>query len=218
MRCSWKPWAALMVVALGLATAAQLRAACPSLKLARQAYQDLDYDRVTPLLEQALGEDCSDEDRAGVYELLAVMHVTYNRDQDAVEAFTRLLEIRPDFSLSPDRSPKLLLALEQAQRARTDPASAPPAVETAATSIAPLAEPSVPTDGSARGEASPSTEAVEDTRRAEVNEPQEDMGSWWVWAGIGTAVTATALAGAGIVTWILLQPSGSDVDFGPYPL
>lgn len=179
--------------------ALQAAADCPALVQAREAHRQLDYDRVTPLLRQALTQPCSDADRAETYELLALMHVTYNRDDEAIEAFSQLLTLSPDYAPPDGSSPKIRAAFEQARAQR---APAPPP------SPAPPTAPPAP---------QPETAAAS-TPTATPAPPPQDAALTWLWIGLGTATGAAVLATAGLVTWSLLQSATLTADFGPYPL
>ena len=183
-----------MSVVLSALVSTSAQAAPPSLLKAKQAYDDLEYDRVLPLLQRALKESPSTGDAVAIFELMANVHVMYDRPDDARVAFIELLKRAPEYQAPPSTAPKVRQAFEAAvTQVRVGTSSPAPA------STAPGAGP---------------------TQRPTSLLTSEDTSPWykhwWVWtaAGVGLVV----VVGGSYAAWSLSQPKVPKTDFGPFPL
>jgi len=196
----------------------------PSLSQARKAYEDLEYDKVTPLLQEALAEAESPEEEVEIFELLATMHVTYNRDAKAQQAFVDLLRRREDYAPSANSSPKIRQVFEAARaefeeeraalaepEVTEDPTPAEVTPEEPAEEPAPDQQPQEVTSTAA-----PTPSPQEDELSLERSTPIQE--TWWFWAGAGTLGAAAVLGGGSYLIWTLTQPVVPETDFGPYQL
>src|SRR5687767_8089532 len=85
----------LLIVALLLAPTSR------SLEKAKQAYEELDYEKVTPLLRRALKETDEPSELVQIWELMATLDVMYNNDAAAERDFAEILAILPAYQLPP---------------------------------------------------------------------------------------------------------------------
>ncbi len=190
---------------------------------AKQAYDNLDYGKVIPLVNKALRAGLTPEDEVEAYFLLGTVHTIYSRDKQAQEAFLELLNRSPDYEVPADTSPKIREALEQAKAARAAVPSPAPG--------SPTAEEPRTTGGAGQGAGAatpPGTTAVVATpidplaimTGAEAMQPSVRRrgapfySTWWFWTAVGVVVAG---GGAGL-GYYLLQPRYPDRDFGPIPL
>ncbi|MBN2360656.1 MAG: hypothetical protein JXR83_14465 [Deltaproteobacteria bacterium] len=173
---------------------------------ARTAYEQLDYDKVAPLLEMALEENNSVEDEIAIYELLGLIHVTYGRDREAQEAFIKLLERRPDYVLSDDSSPKIVSVFQQAREEYSRLKADTPGGRNEDDLKKP---PRIPTRRDAeRGRAQ---------NRASPEDSDSFYTQWWFWTGAIASVGVSSVV-AGVLIWALTRPVVPETDFGPYPI
>jgi hypothetical protein len=195
------------------------------LKRAKRAYENLDYTRVTPLLNRALKAATSRREKVEIQYLLGTMHTIYSRERQAVEAFTQLLTLDPSYELPPDISPKIRVAFAEAREMvpalegagpPQDPEEALSAAEqelvtgdtnetieatTVADTHAAIGGVFGPTDGRVPGLT---------TRRQRSPWYRE----WWIWTIVGVAVAG----GTGYLLYSLQQAEYPDHTHGPYPL
>ena len=185
------------------------------LEQARAAYEQLDYDKVTPLLEQALAGPTTDEDEVAIFELLGLIHVTYGRDAEAQQAFVELLKRRPGYALPADSSPKIVSVFRQAQEDHARLKAARPVERP---TERPAATPgALPVAGDQRLQ--PGTEPARpaDDERGAGAEGGAFYQQWWFWTGTIAAVGTSSVV-AGVLVWYLTRPEVPETDFGPYPL
>lgn len=203
---------------------------------AKKAYQDLDYEKVTPLLQKALKIAASDEEFIDIYTLMGIMHVTYDRNKQAIEAFKEVLKRKSDFQLPPDTSPKIVAVLDSAREQNADseliresPKTQSPPVEQPAdvkvdNSVSSTTNET--TNGSSENVNSVVVPAKEPsiirqdsilsptaTSRIEKDEPVYKK--WWFWTAIGVVVIG---AGGGYAAYRLSQPNEPSHDYGPISL
>lgn len=96
----------------------------PRLEEARRLYADLQYARMVPVLEKALGMPGNTPGQlAEIYALLGTVHVILDNQQAAVDAFEQLLAIEPDHELDADLSPKIRSLFARVKRAFVPPVS-----------------------------------------------------------------------------------------------
>jgi hypothetical protein len=196
---------------LVLCVASSATAASTALTAARQAYKDFEYDRVLPLLETALGETQEPADRIAIFELEATMHVMYGRDEDAIDAFGRLLATRPDFELGPTASPKLRQVFEVAKNRR--------AIVVVPPSIGPTVPAAPPATAAEVVTATAPVEAGQATAASRITPPAPEAPlwrEWWLWASVGAVVVA--VAGGSYLIWRATIPGVPDSEFGPFDL
>src|SRR6478735_4942677 len=110
--------AAAIVLPLMLATS-------PALTAAESAYQEGRFDLLVPTSEAAVQANLPVDERRRAHELLAIAYTAFNRDEEAVQTFRKLLGFAPDFQLPQDSSPRLRALFQKAQAAG---AIAPPPV------------------------------------------------------------------------------------------
>lgn len=180
-----------------MAWAPQAMAANRTLRRAQRAYEQLDYDKVTPLLKKALETTNLPEEEVEIYTLLATMHVMYGRDTQAEEAFVHILERQPDFELAADASPKLLAAFEAAELHFAEHAS----------DERPVDEPDE------LGDATNPIDSPMDPLPPSTP-PAPFYSTWWFWTAVGVVVAGAA----GTTTYLLARPRFPDTAFGPYDL
>ncbi len=200
------PWFTA-VTAVALSTVAAPEAAAKGnryLKKAKKAYDNLDYTRVTPLLNRALKTSKTDAEKVEVYFLLGTMHAIYSRDQLAAEAFAEVLELDPSFELPPDTSPKIRSAFADARASvngRAVGGGGGPDEETRAAVDDELPQELFgATDGGMPGLAQRSRAPW--------------YTKWWIWTLVGVAVAG----GTGYLVYSLNRDDTPDHDFGPIPL
>jgi hypothetical protein len=116
-------------------------AAGDALEQARKAFAALEYERVPPLLEKALKHTKDPHEEARIYELWAHVHVAYEEEDEARDAFIEVLRREPNFTPAPGTSPKIVAAFRAAQ-AKLRGGETPP--EEAPVVAAPLAAPDEP--------------------------------------------------------------------------
>jgi len=206
-------WKLLATAAVMLLLGPLAHAENGHLTRARAAYDQLDYDKVTPLLEQALAQNNTVEDEVAIYELLGLIHVTYGHDQDAQAAFVELLKRRPDYRLPADSSPKIVSVFELAKSelVRRQASETPKR-----------------TSGDPRPPAHPVPPKIEPTPIADRTAATGDRpvagerstpfyGQWWFWTGAIATVGLSSVA-AGVLVWFITRPGVPETDFGPYPI
>lgn len=105
-----------VALALGaIAAAAPLSPASaqtnPTLRRAKEAYNNLSYSEAIALARQATRERLNSDDQARAYELLAFSYASLDSTRRATEAFKQALLLNPDRALDPGRiSPKITSA------------------------------------------------------------------------------------------------------------
>ena len=120
-RASISPTVGLVLMSWASAAWAQNR----YLEQARQATADLEFEKVAALLELALTERSDAGESIEIYERLATIHVMFKRTADAESAFVHLLQLKPDYSLPADSSPKVVAVFRSAKNRLT---AAPPPI------------------------------------------------------------------------------------------
>jgi hypothetical protein len=199
--------------------APQALAANRALRRAKRAYEQLEYDNVTPLLKKALEASSEPSEEVEIYALLATMHVMYGRDAQAEEAFVHVLERQPDFELPSDSSPKLFAALEAAEQqfakpAPEDGASDGSVAETGGeVGEGDRGDPDGDQagDGHDGGEVDPITNPM---LPGPITEPTRFYSTWWFWTAVGVVVAGAA----GTTAYFITQPRFPETEFGPYNL
>ncbi|MEE8408434.1 MAG: hypothetical protein V3T05_02400 [Myxococcota bacterium] len=196
---------------------------------AKKAYQAMQYNRVLPALKRALKIAKGKEEKSEIYELMGLIHATYDRDEHARSAFVKLLEINPGFELPPDSSPKIrdafVAAREEADAARS------PNDDNGGGDDEPIADDDMAADATVG-----STGETERTESTEVNlvdlpgpvAPIDPLmpglisrrrskafyKQWWFWTIVGAAVAA----GGGYAAYELSQTEPPSYNLGPMPL
>ncbi|MBT9591025.1 MAG: TssQ family T6SS-associated lipoprotein [Thiobacillus sp.] len=79
-----------------------LRKAEKDLSLGIRAYEDGDYKNASRLLQSALAADLFlTSDKVAAHKYLAFMHCAQSREKACRDAFRKVLELNPDFQLTP---------------------------------------------------------------------------------------------------------------------
>lgn len=170
----------------------------PDLKAGEQAYRAGHFDAVVPFLERALERPLTSVEQVRAYELLALTHSAFDRAEESVDAFRRLLGVSPQWRPPPGTAPKVL---ERFERARQLGAIAPPTAPPRALATRPRA-------GQSEAQASPDVQQPAWVPSAEP-EPTTSAASdsdgihrqWWFWAGVGLVAGA-----AGTTAWAVTRP------------
>src|SRR5438045_2034832 len=105
------------VVLVTLAAPFSAEAAIES-ELVRQgvaAYNDLEYPRAVELLQRALQETLTREEKLITFQTLAFAHVALNKGDAAVLDFENLLHIESGFELDRTISPRVRAVFEEAK-------------------------------------------------------------------------------------------------------
>ncbi|MDB4971595.1 MAG: Tetratricopeptide repeat protein [Myxococcales bacterium] len=107
----------LLVIALTLSVVLPARAAVDSdlVKQGIAAYNDLEYLRATELLQKALQETLTREEKLVTFQTLAFAHVALDKPQAAVIDFENLLRIDGRFELDRTISPRVRAVFEDAK-------------------------------------------------------------------------------------------------------
>jgi hypothetical protein len=113
----------LACVALGapnVARAAEIRGVTINIdsELVKQglaAYNDLEYARALSLLDQALRETLTRDEKIIAYQTMAFAHVGLNNRDAALHDFENLLRVDPSFELDRTISPRVRAVFEQAK-------------------------------------------------------------------------------------------------------
>src|SRR4051812_33246396 len=108
----------LLAIALTLLLAAGGAQAAVESDLVRTgmaAYDDLDFQKSVELLNRALHESLTKEEKTATYKTLAFAYVALNRTAEAETAFENLLRVEPAFQLDRTISPRVRKAFEAAQ-------------------------------------------------------------------------------------------------------
>ncbi|MBI5508963.1 MAG: hypothetical protein HY903_09435 [Deltaproteobacteria bacterium] len=193
------PGAVLVGVAV-IAVAGAARAGGDCLDKAIAAYNALDYEAVTPLVQEALPACGESSDRVKAYELLATMHVMFGQSGDAEAAFLELLRLKADYVLPGNSSPKLHAALSAA---RDRAASGPTPV---------MASNPAARDGALAAKSG--AEAGGPFAAATVEPAPPFYGRWWFWTGIGVIVAGGIFWGV----WQAQHPELPETDYGPFKM
>lgn len=150
--------AALAVLLIGGVAAAENA----DLAAARKAFDDVDFERVIPLLDKALAAGANDAEKVEIFVLMGQVHMAYGRQEEAERAFFEALSIDRSYSLPDTVAPKISAAFERA-RARV-PIEATPVKE-------------IPPVGGKEGDETG---------------PTDILSQWWLWAIVGTVVAGAS--------------------------
>lgn len=140
-----------VVVALLLCVAAQhARAEVESETVQRgvAAYEALEFEKAAQLLNQALGESLTREEKIVAWRTLAFAYVALDKATDARNAFTRLLKIDPNADLDKSVAPKVRALFEEA-RAEVATGRAPAVEGAKLPTLSTTISPAHPADGRA---------------------------------------------------------------------
>lgn len=110
--------AAFIVASLVVATPRPGRAADIESELVKQgiaAYNDLEYPRAVELLQKALQETLTRDEKIVTFQTLAFAHVALGKNDDAVADFEQLLRIDGSFELDRTISPRIRAVFEDAR-------------------------------------------------------------------------------------------------------
>lgn len=197
---------------------------------AKKAFDDLDYGKVLPLLKKALKIAKEDDEEVEIYELMAIIHATYSRDEKARDAFKEVLRRKSDYELPPNTSPKIEAALEEARAelATEGVLHEEPEEEEVVVSrdeVVPLGDTDLASDSASTGEvATKEAEPAADPVVA-ATEPMPLLTTrsrrtafykeWWFWTLVGGVLVA---GGVGYGVYAYSQSGPPPHDLGPVPL
>jgi hypothetical protein len=201
------------ILALVLASPTVAAAANRYLVEAQQAYANLEYDKVLPLLKRAERSPSTAEERRDIFVLMAHIHAAYDRSAEATAAFVAALKEDPAYQPPAEASPKIVELFTQA---KTQLAGAPPvAVSAAPTPPATMsATPAEPVAAQPEPTASGPIPATTPVTTAEAG-ATPIWQRWWLWTAVGGVV----LVSAGAIAWAVTRPAELPAhDHGPYPM
>jgi len=174
-----------------------------SLDKAKKAYENLQYDKVTPLLKRALKAVESVNEEIEIYELFALVHATYARKDAARDAFIEVLKRAENYRLSEDVSPKIREVFAEAKNVydglpEKDKKLPPPGAES--TSSHQHAKNDAKHVATTQQEQSPPPTKNANSEQ-EFLQPQEQISlqeepsfyqRWWFWTGLGVVLGGVA--------------------------
>jgi hypothetical protein len=103
----------LLIVLAGSSARAAVES--PEVLAGVAAYQDLEYDRAIDVLQKALKQTLTREEKLVAYKTLALCHVAVDRQELAIVDFENVLRIDESFELDRASSPRERSALEEAK-------------------------------------------------------------------------------------------------------
>ena len=106
-----------LLVTLAFAGASE-RPDDPDLRAAVEKYVALDFEEVMPHLKNALNKDLSTSDRIIALAYTGRVHAIFQREDEAVEAFQRLLAQAPDYEVEAYESRLIHIAFRRAVELR----------------------------------------------------------------------------------------------------
>lgn len=106
---------ALGLVVSALSAPARAEVESELVKAGVQAFEDLEYAKAIDLLNRALTETLTREERIVTYKTLAFSHVALGHPDSAREAFVELLRIAPTFDLDRTISLRVRAVFEEAR-------------------------------------------------------------------------------------------------------
>lgn len=191
-------WMATMLLWSMLANPA--RAENTALIQAEQAKEDLEYEKVLPLLEQAKQQSSTADELVRIHELAAEMHVTYSRFEEAENAFIQLLQEKPDYTLPERSSPKITTAFEAALLIFQEQQAA--ASETADAGVKTIVANQADVDGG-RGSGEPD------------HQPGDSglLNKWWFWTAAGGGTVAVLTGGLIAAIYAGTHPAKPATDY-----
>jgi tetratricopeptide (TPR) repeat protein len=139
-----------VLVALAFTVAAAPARAAVESELIKQgvaAYEDLDYPKAIDLLQKALGETLTREEKAVTYKTLGFCHAALNQMKKAQTDFESLLRLQPRFELDRTVAPRVRAVFEQARAAVATNTTTEPVQERAIPTVEPQIDPAKPVDG-----------------------------------------------------------------------
>jgi hypothetical protein len=98
-----------------VSSAARATVESPEVLAGIAAYNDLDYERAVELLQKAVRQTLTREEKIAAYKTLAFCHVAMNKKTLAIADFETVLRIDDSFELDRTRSPRERAAFEQAK-------------------------------------------------------------------------------------------------------
>lgn len=96
-----------------------------ALAQAEAAYAERRYERILPLLEDALASELAPADRVRAWSLKALTHAAFDESGHAVDAYVEALKIDPSFHPGDRVSPKVRGLFAEARRRVPAPGWAP---------------------------------------------------------------------------------------------
>jgi hypothetical protein len=105
----------LAVVLACTAPSAWAAVESPEVLAGVQAYRDLEYDRAIDVLQKAVRQSLTREEKLAAFKTLALCHVAVDKRELAVRDFENVLRIDDSFELDRTSSPRERAALEEAK-------------------------------------------------------------------------------------------------------
>src|SRR6266540_2790944 len=104
-----------LVLVLLLAAVSTARAAVesPEVLAGVAAYRELDYDRAIEILQKAVRQTLTREEKTVAYRTLALAYVAADKREPAIRAFVNVLRIDESFELDRTSSPRERAAFEE---------------------------------------------------------------------------------------------------------
>lgn len=147
-----------------LLTSGQALAENADLTAARRAFDDVDFERVIPLLDKALAAGPSEAEKVEIFVLMGQVHMAYGRTAEAERTFVEALKIDRSYTLPDTVAPKISATFEAAR-------SRVPVIEPV--EKGPLSDPAD----------RPAPAPIED---------DSILSQWWLWTIVGTVVAGTS--------------------------
>jgi hypothetical protein len=140
---------ALALVLLFAAGTAYATVESELVKAGVAAYEDLEYAKAVQLLQDALKESLTREEKIVTYKTLAFSHVALDEPAAAQHDFENLLHTDESFELDRRISPRIRAAFDQAKTAIASGKSKAPAARLHMRGLVPTIDPARPTEGQA---------------------------------------------------------------------
>jgi hypothetical protein len=137
--------AALAMVLL-IASSARAEVESEQVKEGVAAYDALEFGRAIEILEKAVGESLTREERLVAYRTIAFANCALDRPEPARAAFTRMLRIDPAAELDKSVAPKVRALFEEA-RAQVATGHAEPVESASLPSLSVTTQPAKPKEG-----------------------------------------------------------------------
>jgi hypothetical protein len=186
-RAAYRPCVTLLLTAwcaLAAAPDADLAAA-------QRAFDDARFEDVLPALKNAMEGPLSPPELARALELKALTEAAFDNRPASVEAFRRLMALRPGYAPDSSYGPKVGACWEHARRLGPLGAAPKPSPVEATPPVRPLPPGATPTATNAQ-ETSPPLYA-----------------RWYVWGAVGVAAVAGAVVAGVVASTHPVAPAGN---------
>ena len=134
----------IAVLAVGATTPGVAHAESRTLKKARRAFDNYEFDSLVPLLRRALKQTKNAKEQADIYRMLGIVYVAQSQKAQAKKAFVMALERQPNLDLGPSVSAQVrdtfAVALKEFKARRPALAKATP-TSPAAAAVSPAPQP-----------------------------------------------------------------------------